>query len=156
MGILRPFSARQLVVHCTTVLAPTSTCAYGWILRVTLSEPRHHIFWSWGSRLSTHWMKFLSLETQKHKSDVWIQWVCARSFFREATVVRMITTRLEQDYSYKTYFEIWSGNQDFGRQNISISRPPLESTPIVTNKTTVAMSQLYYIPIIKKTPESTL
>ena len=37
----------------------------------------------------------------------------------------MITTRSDQDYSYKTDFEIWRGNQKFERQNISMSLPPL-------------------------------
>ena len=35
--------------------------------------------------------------------------------------VGMSRTRSEQNYSYKTDFETRAGNQDFGRQNISMS-----------------------------------
>ena len=38
--------------------------------------------------------------------------------FGEATAVGMSATRLEQDYSYKTDFQNWKENQDFGRQHI--------------------------------------
>ena len=39
----------------------------------------------------------------------------------ESTLVGMSRTRPEQNYSYKTVFEIWRENQDFGRQNNSMS-----------------------------------
>ena len=45
----------------------------------------------------------------------------------------MSTARLYQYYTYKTDFEIWKENQDFGRQHISMSQLPLEFTPIGTN-----------------------
>ena len=48
-------------------------------------------------------------------------WSAPDNVFGKATAVGMIATRSEQDYSYKTYFEIWRENQDFGRQNISLS-----------------------------------
>ena len=51
----------------------------------------------------------------------------------EVTADRMSRTRSEQNYSYKTDFENRIKNQDFGRQNISMSRPPLGSTPLGTN-----------------------
>ena len=53
----------------------------------------------------------------------------------EATAVEMSGTRSEQNYSSKTYFETKKENQDFGRQNIFMSRPPLDSTPFGTNTT---------------------
>ena len=59
--------------------------------------------------------------------------------FGKPAAVGMSTTRLEQDYSQKTDFDIWRENKDFGRQNISMSRPPLDSTPIsmnIINRTT--------------------
>ena len=62
-------------------------------------------------------------------------WSAPGHVFGEATAVGMSATRSEQNYSYKTDFEIWRENQDFGRQNISMNRPPLESTPIGTNTT---------------------
>ena len=54
----------------------------------------------------------------------------------------MSVAKSEHDYSYKTGFEIWRENQEFERQNILISRPPLESTHIGTNTTNVTTSQL--------------
>ena len=54
-------------------------------------------------------------------------------------MVGMSGMRSEQKYSYKTDFETRRENQDFGRQNISMSQPPLDSTPFgrnTTNKTT--------------------
>ena len=53
-GILRPFSARQLVVNCSTVSAPKYICAARWTSRVTPSELRCQISWIWGSWLSMH------------------------------------------------------------------------------------------------------
>ena len=74
--------------------------------------------------------------------------------FYEATAVDMSETRLEQDYRYKNDFQIWRENQDFGSQNISMSRPPLDSISIGTNTSNLTLSQLDSIPI-GKNPEST-
>ena len=65
----------------------------------------------------------------------------------------MSATRTELDYSYKTGFWNWRGNQDFGSQNISMNLPPLESTPIGTKTTNRKPSPIYSIPIRTKTPE---
>ena len=65
----------------------------------------------------------------------------------------MIGTRSEQNYSYKTDFNIWRGNQDFGRQNISMSRPPLDSTHIGINTTNETTSPIDSIPVETKMPE---
>ena len=43
-------------------------------------------------------------------------WSASGHVFGEVTAVGMSGTRSEQNYSYKTDFEIWSENQDFRRQ----------------------------------------
>ena len=73
--------------------------------------------------------------------------------FGEATAFGMIATRSEQKYSYKTDFVIWRENQAFGRQNISMSQPPLESNPIGTNSTNITTSPIESIPIGIKIPD---
>ena len=80
-------------------------------------------------------------------------WSATDNVFGLATAVGMSAERLDQDYRYKPDFEIWRENQDFGRQNISTSRTPLDSTPIGTNTTNGTMSNLDSIPIGTKTPE---
>ena len=75
--------------------------------------------------------------------------------FREATVVGMSATWSELDYISETNFQNWWENQDFGRQNILMSQPPLESTPIGTNTTNGIMSPIDSIIIGTKTPEPT-
>ena len=80
--------------------------------------------------------------------------VYSESCSGKATVVGMSATRSELDYSYKTDFQNWKENQYFGRQNILMSQPPLDSTTIDTNTTDRTMSQIELIPI-KKTPEIT-
>ena len=67
----------------------------------------------------------------------------------------MSATRSEQNYSYKNDFQNWRENQDFGRQNILMSRPPLDSTPIVTNTINGKMSPIDSIPVRTKTPDPT-
>ena len=63
------------------------------------------------------------------------QWSAPDHVFGEATVFVMSGTRSELDYIYKTGFQNWRENQDFWRQNISMSRPHLDSTPIGKNTT---------------------
>ena len=67
----------------------------------------------------------------------------------------MSITRSELEYSYKTDFQHWRKNQDFGRQNISLSCPPLDSMNIVMNTTNITTSPIDFIPIGEKTPEPT-
>ena len=45
-------------------------------------------------------------------------WFAPDHVFGKAIAVIMSATRLEQDYIFKTDFNIWKENQDFGRQNI--------------------------------------
>ena len=74
-------------------------------------------------------------------------WSVLDHVFGKATGVGMSATGSEQDYSYKTDSKIWRENQDFGRQNNSMSQPHLKSTPIGTNTTNVTTSQFNLIPI---------
>ena len=67
-------------------------------------------------------------------------WLFTDYIFGRSTAIGMKVERSDQDYSYKADFEIWRGNQDIGRQNISMSQPPLDSTTIGTNMTNITMS----------------
>ena len=70
--------------------------------------------------------------------------------FGEATSIGMSAERSDQEYSYKTDFEVWSENKEFGRQMFLMNRPPLKSTHIGTNSTNVKTSQLESTNIEKK------
>ena len=59
------------------------------------------------------------------------------------------------DHVFETDFQNWRENHDFGRQNISMSRPPLYSTPTGTNMTNRTTSPIDLITIEKQTPEPT-
>ena len=56
----------------------------------------------------------------------------------------------EHNYSSKNDFETRRENQDFERQNISMSQPPLDSTPFGTNTTNVKKSPIESIPVRTK------
>ena len=60
------------------------------------------------------------------------------------------------EYNYKIEFQIWKENEEFERQNISVSQPPLESTPIVTNTSNAKMSHLDSTPVDMKIPDPKL
>ena len=68
-------------------------------------------------------------------------WYVPDHIFGKATAARMSATRLEQDYIYKTYFQILRKNQNFGRGSISISQPLLDSNLIGTKTTNITMPQ---------------
>ena len=76
-----------------------------------------------------------------------------RIIFGEATAVGMSAEKSDHDYRYKTDFQIWRENQEFERQNISMSRPPLDSNPIVTKNTNVTTSHLDLTPVGTKTSD---
>ena len=59
----------------------------------------------------------------------------------------------EQKYNSINDFETRRENQYFERQNISMSRPPLDSTPFGMNTTNGTMSPIDSIPVGTKTPE---
>ena len=82
-------------------------------------------------------------------------WYVLGNVFGEVTAFGVSGTRSEQNYSYKTDFETRRENQDFGRQNISMSRPPLDSTYFGTNTTNRKTSPIESIPVGEKTPYPT-
>ena len=63
------------------------------------------------------------------------------------TAVEMSAANSDHDYRYKTDFDIWRGNQEFDRQNISMSLPPFDLTPIGTNTKFLTTSNLDSTPI---------
>ena len=69
----------------------------------------------------------------------------------EVTADRMSRTGSEQIYSSKTDFETRREHQDFERQNISMSQPPLDSTPFGKNTTNRTTSPIDSIPVRTKT-----
>ena len=77
------------------------------------------------------------------------------NIFGEVIVIGMSGTRSEQNNRYKTDFETRRENQDFGRQNISMSQPPLDSTTFGTNITNRTMSPIDSISIREKTLDPT-
>ena len=79
-------------------------------------------------------------------------WSVPDHVFGETTAVRMNAEKSDYDYIFKNDFEIWKENQVFERQNISMSWPPLDSTPIGSIRTNVKTSHLESTPIGTKTP----
>ena len=69
-------------------------------------------------------------------------WYGQGHVFVQDIAVGMSGTRPQQNYSYKTDFENKRINQDFWRQNISMSRLPLESTTIGTDTTNITTSPI--------------
>ena len=74
------------------------------------------------------------------------------------TADRVSGTRSEQNYNSKSDFETRRGgvvNKYFGRQNNSMSRPPLTSTPLGTNTNNRTTSPINSITVGTKFPEPT-
>ena len=69
-------------------------------------------------------------------------WILPGHIIGEVTAAIMSTTRSEQNYISKTDFETRRENQDFERQNISMSQPPLDSTTFGINITNVTTSPI--------------
>ena len=65
----------------------------------------------------------------------------------------MSGAKLDQDYNYKTEFQICKKSKEFERQNILMSWPPLDSSHIGVNTTNVKISHLDLTPVGKKTPD---
>ena len=57
-------------------------------------------------------------------------WNTLNNIFGETIVVGLSEVKSDYDYNYKTDFQNLKTNQEFVRQNILMSRPPLDSTPI--------------------------
>ena len=74
-------------------------------------------------------------------------WIFPGHLIGEVTADIMSGTRSDQNCSSKAYFETMRENQDFERKNISMSRPPLDSTPFGTNTTNRKMSPIKSIPV---------
>ena len=73
----------------------------------------------------------------------------------KVTADRVIRTQPEKNYNPKSYFETNKGgvvNQDFGRQNNSMSRPTLDSTPLGTNTNNGTTTPIDLIPVETKSP----
>ena len=64
----------------------------------------------------------------------------------------MSESKSDHEYNYKAGFKIWKENQEFERQKISMSQPPLDSTTIGTN-TTKKKSLLDLTTVGTKTPD---
>ena len=82
-------------------------------------------------------------------------WGAPGRVFSEATVVRESGTSSKKNYSSKTDFETMKENQDFERQNISMSRPLLYSTHFGTNTTNGKTSSIELIHFRTKIPDPT-
>ena len=80
-------------------------------------------------------------------------WILPDHFIGEVTTDRLSRTISEKNYSAKTDFETRRENQCFGRQNSSMSRPPLDSTTLGTNTNNVTTSPIESIPVGTKTTE---
>ena len=59
----------------------------------------------------------------------------------------------DYDYNYKTEFQVWKYNKELECQNILMSRPPLELTPIGTNTPNTKISHLESTPFGTKLPD---
>ena len=65
----------------------------------------------------------------------------------------MSETKSYHDYNYKAEFQICKNIKEFERQNISMSRTPLDSNTIGTNTTNTKISHLDLTPVGTKTPD---
>ena len=77
-------------------------------------------------------------------------WLLPGHHICEVTADRVSRTRPEQNYNTQCDFETrrrGAVNQDFGRQNISISQPPLNSTTLGTNTHNRTTSPIDSIPV---------
>ena len=63
----------------------------------------------------------------------------------------MSEAKSDHDYNYKTEFQIGKDNKELDYQNISMSQPLLDSTPIGINTTNTKISHLDSTPIGTKT-----
>ena len=55
-------------------------------------------------------------------------WSAPYHVFGEVAAVGMSAAKSNHDYNYKTDFEIWKENQEFERQILLMSQPPLDSS----------------------------
>ena len=72
-----------------------------------------------------------------------------------ATSERVRKTKAKNHYNFKSNFETMREIHDFEWENISMSRPTLDSTPLGTDMTNGQTSAIDLIPVGIKTPEPT-
>ena len=77
-------------------------------------------------------------------------WLPPGHIIGEVSEAIMSGTRSEKNYSSKPDFETRRENQDFGRQNSYMSRPPLDSTRLGTNTNNGTMPPIDTIPVRTK------
>ena len=82
-------------------------------------------------------------------------WFQSRHGIEEATADRVSKTKANNNYNFKCDFETRREIQDCAQENISMSRPTLDSIPIGTNKTNRTTSPIGSIPVGTKSPDPT-
>ena len=82
-------------------------------------------------------------------------WIPDSHSIVEVAADRVIRIGSEQNYNDKTDFKTWRINQDFGRQNNSISQTHLNSSPIGTDITKGTTSPIDSITFGTTTPKPT-
>ena len=85
-------------------------------------------------------------------------WILRRNCISEATTDRGIGTKAKNHYNFKSKFRNRREkvvDQDFGRQNDPMSRPPLDSTPLGTATANGTMLPSDSIPVEKRSPKPT-
>ena len=74
-------------------------------------------------------------------------WSASNPAFVETKALGVSGAKSDYDYNYKTDFQIWKENKEFERQNILMTRPPLESTPIGAITSNLKLSHLDSTPV---------
>ena len=80
-------------------------------------------------------------------------WIRPRHDIEESTADRVIKMKQKNHYNYKNDFETMREIQYFEREDISMSQPTLDSTPIVKNTTNRTTSLMDSIKVGTKTPD---
>ena len=86
-------------------------------------------------------------------------WILPGYDSSEATIDRVSVTKAKNHYIFESGFETMRDkmvDQYFGRLNISMSQPHLDSTPLDTERTNVTLSPVDSIPVRTKMPEPTI
>ena len=80
-------------------------------------------------------------------------WIQHGHDIEESTADMVSKTKAKNHYNFKIDIETMREIQYFEQENISMSRPTLDSTPLGTNMTNVKTSPIDSIPVGVKTPE---
>ena len=92
--------------------------------------------------------------TDKLGSIIAPDWIQHGHDIEVAAADRVSKMKAKNHYNFKSDFETVREIQYFERENISMSRPTLDSTPISTNITNGTTSPIDSIPVGAKTPDS--